>query len=33
VIEQEDSTVLVPPGQNGRVDKAGNVVISSGGQA
>jgi N-methylhydantoinase A/oxoprolinase/acetone carboxylase beta subunit len=28
VIEQEDSTVLVPPNLTGRVDRAGNIVIS-----
>ncbi len=28
VIEQEDSTVLIPPGHSGRVDVAGNLVIS-----
>ena len=30
VIEQEDSTVLIPVDQTGRVDQAGNIVISRG---
>jgi N-methylhydantoinase A/oxoprolinase/acetone carboxylase beta subunit len=30
VIEQEDSTVLIPSEQTGRVDRAGNIVISRG---
>jgi 5-oxoprolinase (ATP-hydrolysing)/N-methylhydantoinase A len=33
IVEQLDTTTVVPPGQRATVDRVGNLVIRSGGRA